>query len=113
MTDYKKVYKRSSILLFKQFYCLMQPKKQAILNLLERVGSPLNTQQIADIIKLDHKTTGFHLIDLGEIGFVTSILKLKTKRTRRAIKWYSLAKSRDGSIKVKKARQKILKVLNQ
>jgi len=113
MTDYKKVYKRSSILLFKQFYCLMQPKKQAILNLLERVGSPLNTQQIADIIKLDHKTTGFHLIDLSELGFLTSVLKQKTKRTRRAIKFYQLAKSRDGSIKVKNARQKILKVLNQ
>ena len=102
---------KSSYFLFKQFYCLMQTKKTAILNLLEKVGSPLNTNQIAQVLKFDYKITSSHLLELAEIGFITSVLKQNKKG--RASKFYQLAKTRDGSIKVKKVRQKIIKVLNQ
>ena len=102
---------KSSYFLFKQFYCLMQPKKKSILNLLEKVGSPLNTNQIAEILKFDHKITSSHLLELAELRLITSVLKQNKKG--RPSKFYQLAKTRDGSIKVKKVRQKIIKVLNQ
>ena len=101
----------SSYFLFKQFYCLMQPKKQQILKLLEKVGSPLNTNQIAEILKFEHKITSSHLIELSKLGFVTSVLK--QNKIGKPSKFFQLAKTRDGSIKVKKVKQKIIKVLNQ
>jgi len=101
----------SSYFLFKQFYCLMQPKKQQILKLLEKVGSPLNTNQIAEILKFEHKITSSHLIELAELRFVTSIRK--PNKIGGTSKFYQLTKTRDGSIKVNKVKQKIIKVLNQ
>jgi len=100
----------TSILLFKQFYCLMQPKKQAILNLLEEVGSPLVVNQIAEILKLDHRITSSHLKELAELRFVSSLRK--QNRIGKTSKFYQLTKTRDGSLKVKRVKQKIIRALN-
>jgi len=92
-------------IIIRQFYCLMQPKKRAILNALNKSKKPLYINEIAKKIKLNHRTTAFHLVDLMQFGFVTS--KYELNKLGRGSRFF------ETTSKVKQVKQKLIKVLQQ
>ena len=92
-------------LIIRQFYCLMQPKKQAILSVLQESKQPLFINEIAKKIKLNHRTTSFHLVDLTEFGFVKS--KFTINKIGRGSRFFQITP------KVKEVKQKIIRVLDK
>jgi len=83
----------------------MQPRKRAILQSLIESPRPLYINEIAKKIKLHHRTTAFHLVDLTQFGFVKS--KFEMNAQGRGVKFFQVTP------KVKEIKQKIIKVLQE
>jgi len=92
-------------LLVRQFYCLMQPNKRKIVEILTKSKKPLYIREIAKKLKLTHRTTSYHLLDLMEFGFVAFVLG--ENKTNRMSKYYKVTP------KVYKVKQKIIKELSK
>jgi len=92
-------------IIIRQFYCLMQPRKQAILKALQKSKKPLYINQIAKIIELNHRTTAFHLTDLMLFGFVNS--KYELNKEGRGSRFFKITP------KVKQIKRKIIKELQK
>ena len=92
-------------ILIRQFYCLMQPRKQAILKALKDSKNPLYINEIAKKIELNHRTTAFHLTDLTLFGFVKS--KYELNKEGRGSRFFKITP------KVKQIKRKIIKELQK
>lgn len=92
-------------MIIRQFYCLMQPRKQAILKALQESKKPLYINQIAKVIDLNHRTVAFHLTDLTRFGFVKS--KYELNKEGRGSRFFKITP------KVKQIKRQIIKELQK
>jgi len=90
--------------IIREFYTLMQPRKQQILRVIEKSNEPLYITEIAKRIKLPIRTTSFHLQDLQTFGFLTS--KFEENKKGRSARYFKVTS------KVKQTREKLIKLLS-